>query len=151
MTLNMINADTEGHIASFVVGNKAMPAYRSLAEEMGFTDAVPEKLALMVAKNGALDEIERFIEETPGVDSDGNMLTRRWIDAIISKPEEPHKFLVRFSLGLGHFKRQYFCNTCIGRLREMTVGELKRHCKMNGIKRYSKLRRRELIKALLKL
>ena len=150
MTLNMINGDTEGHIASFVVGNKAMPAYRSLAEEMGFMDAVPEKLALMVAKNGALDELERFIEETPGVDSDGNMLTRRWISMFISKPEEAHKFSIialshkRFSLG-------HFCNTSIGRLREMTVGELKRHCKMNGIKRYSKLRRRELIQALLKL
>ena len=34
-------------------------------------------------------------------------------------------------------------------LPRMTVGELKRHCKMNGIKRYSRLRKRELIRAIM--
>ena len=144
--MNMMNADTEGHIASFVVGEKAMPVYRSLAEQMGFADAGFAQLAVMEAKNGALDELERFIEETPGVESDGNILTRRILDTILRNPQ-----VIRKHIALCSWQTAYKCNFHVQTLPRMTVGELKRHCKMNGIKRYSRLRRHELIQALLKL
>ena len=160
MTMNMMNADTNGsliftciknHIASFVVGEKAMPAYQSLAEEMGFADAVPETLAGVHAKNGALDELERFIEEAR------TKRERRILKCQLRYGYYP--VLPQYETRWWHESLWYFtfCGSSdYGRnlqacdLPHMTVVELKRICRLNRIKRHSRLRRRELIQVLLK-
>ena len=164
MTMNMMNADTEGHIASFVVGEKAMPVYRSLAEEMGFADAGFAQVAVLHAKNGVLDELERFIEEAR-TKREQRILNFQLRCGHIRPPVPPpnerkwwHESLWYFTLcgsrGYGHHhvgvNKHGVCNLQACDLPHMTVVELKRNCRLNGIKRYSRLRRRELIQALLK-